>query len=148
MFPGTEELSLPQFIERMSKWPLVIGFDKATNDVVGYAFLSEYGGLKPWTKANIGFCAFKKYWGRSEVRELARITLDWFFNKEGVAVIYGTILPYNRMAVNFSREFYFTELCTLPLFFFTDRGPQDALLFCLRRDEFVSQFGSRFGEGV
>ena len=146
VFPDMEEIRLPQFIEKLSRWPLVIGFLKATDEVVGYAFLSEYGNPKPYTKANIGFCFFRKYWGRPEVRDLARIALDWFFNKEGVAVLYGPILPWNRISVRFAKELCFQELCRLPSFLFTDKGLEDTLLFCLKREEFVKRFGSRFGD--
>lgn len=145
LFPGEVEITLAQFVERLSRYPLVIAFLKATDEVVGYGFLSEYGNPKPWTKANIGFVAFKKFWGTQEVKDLCRIGLDWFFCKEGVAILYGTILPWNRMAVSFSREFYFTELCRLPLFFYTDKGSEDAILFCLTREEFIKHFGTRFG---
>lgn len=149
MFPGPEELTLPQFIEKMSRWPLVIGFEKGTNDVIGYSFLSEYGGPKPWTKANIGALSFKKFWGsKPEVREFGQLSLDWFFNKEGVCVLYGTMLVWNRIAVSFAKDFYFTELCRLPSFFFTDKGPEDALLFCQTREEFIRNFGSKFGRGA
>jgi RimJ/RimL family protein N-acetyltransferase len=145
LFPAEEEISLPRFIECLSRWPLVIGLDKATNDVMAYAFLSEYSGPKPWTKASIGFCFLKKYWGMPESRDVARLALDWFFNREGVAVLFGSVLWWNRMAISFSREFYFRELCTLPGFFYTDKGPENALLFCLQRDEFLNHFNSKFG---
>src|SRR5580704_12096842 len=95
MFPAEAELTLPQFIERMSRWPLVIGFDKSNNDVIGYSFLSEYGHPKPFTKANIGALSFKKFWGTPKPKEFGQLVLDWFFNKEGVAILYGTVLPWN-----------------------------------------------------
>jgi RimJ/RimL family protein N-acetyltransferase len=144
MFPVEEDLTLPQFIERMSRYPMVIAFDKATDDVIGYSFLSEYGGPKPWTKANIGALSFKKYWGKPEPKEFGRLALDWFFNKEGVAVLYGSMCVWNRMAVSFAKEFHFTELCRLPLFFYTNKGPEDALLFCQTREEFIRHFGTRW----
>jgi RimJ/RimL family protein N-acetyltransferase len=148
VFPGREELTLPQFIEKMSRWPLVIAFEKATNEVIGYSFLSEYAGPKPWTKANIGALSFKKFWGRQEVRDLGQLSLDWFYNKEGVCVLYGTMLPSNKLAVNFAKNFHFTKLCCLPSFFFTDKGPENALLFCQTREEFLRFFGSKFGDSV
>jgi RimJ/RimL family protein N-acetyltransferase len=146
IFPGEEEITLPQFIEKLSRWPLVIGFSKADSDVMGYAFLSEYGNPKPWTKANIGYCFLRKYWGRPEIRDLTRIALDWFFNKEGVAILYGTLLPSNRLAVQFFREHYFHEIGRLPLFFMTGRGPEEAMLVYLMREEFLRHFGTRFGK--
>ena len=145
IFPGAQELNLPQFIEKVSHWPMVLGFSKDNNELMAYSFLSEYANPSPYRKANIGFCFFKKFWGRPETRDLARLALDWFFHKEGVAVLYGTIRVWNRTAVQFSRELYFNEIGRLPMFFYTEQGLEDVILTVLTRDEFVHNMGSRYG---
>jgi RimJ/RimL family protein N-acetyltransferase len=148
IFPQEQEITLPQFIERMSRYPLLLGFEKSTNEVMAYSFLAEYSGPAPWRKANIGFCVFKKFWGRPEIKDMGRLILDWFFHKEGCAVLYGTIRPFNRIAVQFARELYFDQIGRLPMFFYTEQGLEDAILVALTRDEFVHNLGSRYGVGA
>lgn len=150
VFPQENEFSLPDFISKMSTWPLLIAFNKATNEPIGYSFLTESSNKRPHTKAMIGFLFFSKWWGEKhhpETRDAGRIALDWWFFKIGIAVLYGTILSRNRPARAFSKSLYFEELCEMPIFFVSERGPENCMLVCLTRDEFTKHFGpSRFGD--
>src|ERR1700739_2043908 len=145
VFPGQEEISLVRFIELLSKAPVVIGFEKKTNEVMAYSFLTESSQPKPYTRAMVGFCYFRKFWRHPGMYELARQALQWWFYKLEVAVLYGTILESNRTALQFARGLYFREIGTLPMFFVTARGPENVVLLCLTREEFRAHFTSKFG---
>lgn len=133
VFPSGEgsHWSLNQFIYSLHTKPVVVGLAKPDYNVVGLAFLYEVDGQAGMRKASLGFLFLKNWWGKQQVRSLARLAFKYWKQEMGVQVLYGTILTSNRLAQNFAKKFGFQKVGSIPGFFCKDTQMVDGELFVL-----------------
>lgn len=140
VFAGTPNFNLNRFISFMSARPIVL-YIQHPNDVAGYGFISQSEGVDGARKAAFGFLFFKKYRGTVHVRDLCTLSLAWWFYELNTDILYATSLKTNRLAWNFAKKvFGFTFLCDLPMFFCDGGRLADAVLMCLKREDFTPQY--------
>lgn len=104
---------------------------------MGYCFLYQVDGDPGARLGQFGFCFFKEYWGRKEIRDGVWLCLDYWIEVIGVDVLYGATLADNYLARNFSRNFGFREIAILPKFLRQKEGRTDARLVFLERERFL-----------
>ena len=103
----------------------------------GFCFLHGVDGPDGARMAMFGFCFFREYWGRTEVRELVWACLAYWFEVIKVDVLYGITRLDNFLARNFSRNFGFREIAVLPKFLYSGGVRTDARLVLLERSSFI-----------
>jgi RimJ/RimL family protein N-acetyltransferase len=104
---------------------------------IGYCFLHSVDGDDGCRLALFGFCFFREYWGRTMVRDLVWMCLDYWFHVLKVDVLYGITRKDNFLARNFSRNFGFKEIAVLPKFLYSGGVRVDARLVLLERNLFT-----------
>lgn len=110
---------------------------------IGYCFVHGADGEDGARMAQFGFCFFKEYWGRQELRDLVWLCLRYWFEVLKIEVLYGATLCDNFLARNFSRRFGFTEIAVLPKFLYRDGGRTDARLVYLEKGVFEQLYLDR-----
>lgn len=142
-----KNVTLNKFVAYLSNKPIVIGFDKKNNNLIGYGYLGEVEVGVGGRKASAGYAFFKEYWGTQQIRDLARMTLLHWFVALNVNVLYGSMEARNRLAYRFAtRVMGFNVIGRAPKFYVTDEGMLDAILVVLERDAFLtSKFGLEGG---
>ena len=136
-------VTLERFVAYLSTRPVVIGFDKNNNNLIGYGYLAESEVSKAGRKATAGYVFFKEYWGTEHIRDLCRITLQHWFVALNIDVLYGSMRATNRLALRFAtKELGFRTIGWMPKFFVTDEGLFDGILVVLEREAFLT---SKFG---
>lgn len=141
VFAGMPQVTLNRFVAYLSKQPVVIYLIKP-NDVVGFGWITQSEGIDGARKASFGFTFFRKYWGTELVRDLCWLSLAWWFHELRVDILYATSLKKNRLAINFSRNFGFSHVGVLPMFFEKDGALVDGTLIYLKRSDFDPRYES------
>lgn len=116
VFPG-QNMTMASFVAFLSKRPIILGVEKATNVIMGAGWLNEVEGSEGARKASLGFMMFRKFWGKSELRKFARLGLKWWFQETKIDVLFGFTLKTNLAAQAFSRELGFQFVADLPNFY-------------------------------
>jgi RimJ/RimL family protein N-acetyltransferase len=137
-----KDSTLNKFVSYLTGKPIVIGFDKKNNNLVGFGYLAEVEIAGKWKKASAGYVFFREYWGKQHIRDLARMTLLHWFVALDVNVLYGSMVATNRLAYRFAtEELGFEMIGQLPKFFVTSEGMKDGIMVVLERDKYLSKFG-------
>jgi RimJ/RimL family protein N-acetyltransferase len=139
VLPGMEDHSLGAFIKLLYGKPLLVGLDKTNNNVAAYAWIWGVEGQDGAKKASLGFLFFREYHGKPITKSLARLALRWWFVKDNVDVMYGTILSSNHVARNYAKRLGFKELADLPRFFIREGRFQDATLIVMLKEDFLAR---------
>lgn len=135
VFAGMPNVTLNRFVSYLSKQPVVIYVIKP-NNVVGFGWVTQAEGVDGARKGSFGFTFFRKYWGTEMVRDLCWLSLHWWFHVLKIDILYATSLRTNRLATNFSRNFGFSFIGVLPMFFEKQGRLVDGTLICLKKSDF------------
>ena len=149
VFPGMGEMTFNRFISYMSQVPLLIGLVKPMRgapetlkcDIAGFAFLYGVEGSGDYRKAMCAFAFTRPNWRMAEIRQLTRLGLRWWFEELGIAVLFGTILASNGIALSYAKKMGFTKVARVPNFFCRPDGFDDAYLVTLTRERFNITIG-------
>ena len=109
---------------------------------IGYCFLHSVDGADGARFAMFGFCFFKEYWGREELRDLVWLCLAYWFHAIKVDILYGITLKDNFLARNFSRIFGFEEEAVLRKFLYRQGKRTDARVVLLEKENFQPLYQS------
>lgn len=142
LFPGNP-LNLVEFVSNFKDRPLVVGMvhDAGIWKVMGIGWLWEVEGPAGARKASCAYAFFREFWGRDEVRKIARMALRYWFEEFGVRVIYGAALKSNVRAQRFDREMGLKKVADLQKFFIRGNQMFDAVLVSITYDEFLASEG-------
>ena len=127
VFPEAGETKTAgQFMAEMSGKPMVLGFSKVAKELIGIGWLWDVR----WTaetnkKASCAFFYFRKWWGTSEIEELSRFALQWWFCKLGLSVLFGPQQSANVRARRFAEKLGFKKVADIPQFFCNNKGGFD-----------------------
>jgi RimJ/RimL family protein N-acetyltransferase len=138
IFPeGGGRITAGGFMAEMSGKPMVLGFSKATGELIGLGWLWDVR----WTaetnrKASCAFYYFRKWWGKPEIKELSRFAIRWWFYNLGVTVLFGPQQKVNILARRFAESLGFKKVADIPSFFCNNEGGfDDATVMMLVRGE-------------
>lgn len=141
LFPGKPDITPAWFVSYLKDRTVLVGITKPTFEIAGFAFLYEVEGSGEALKATVGFAFFKKWWGSSEIKDISRFALSWWFNEAKLKIIFGTTLWRNRLAWKFAREMGFSSLGKIPMFFCRNGSFEDAHLVYLKEEDFKDTDG-------
>jgi hypothetical protein len=119
-----------------------------TVKAVGYCFLHEVDGVDGARRSFFGFCFFKDYWGKREVRDLIWLSLAYWFYECRIDVLYGITLSDNYLARNVARKFGFREMAALPQFLYRQEKLADATLVMLNKHTFTPLYEEAVRSGA
>lgn len=139
VFCGRATPDFDDFVSYLSSRKVVLQIyclQRPELEPIGYCFINGADGEDGTRLAQFGFCFFREYWGRPELRDLVRLCLRYWFEVLKVDVLYGATLLENYLARNFARKFGFQEIATLPKFLYRAGGRADARLVLLLKEDF------------
>lgn len=139
LFPGMPTVTVARFVAYLKDRPVLVGMIKPENRVVGFGFLYEVEGDENSRKATVGYTFFKEWWGTTEIRELARLCLKYWFTELKLKVIFGTIIERNRLAVRFAKNIGFQSIGRVPRFFYKDGKLEDMHFMYLIPENFIGE---------
>jgi RimJ/RimL family protein N-acetyltransferase len=125
LFPGMPMVTPARFVAYLKDRPILVGLVKPTFEVAEFGFIYEVEGPEGARKGTVGFAAFRKWWGSSEIKDMSRLALRWWFTEAKYNILFGTTLWRNRVAWRFSRELGFQSVGRVPMFFSKDGRLED-----------------------
>lgn len=147
VFPAMAS-TLNAFVSYLHARPMVIGCLKLPDyPVVGFGWLNEAEGYDGARKASFGFTFFRQFWGKSEIGEISKLAIRWWFTECRIDVLYGATLSFNRAARLFAIRMGFTSVGNMPGFFIRDGEMLDAHLVCLRKSDWKGNQNEIQGNG-
>jgi RimJ/RimL family protein N-acetyltransferase len=137
LFPGMPQVSVARFVSYLKDRPVLIGTVRPNYNIVGFGFLYEVEGSDEVKKATVGFCFFKEWWGRQEIKDLSQLCLEYWFNEVKLKVLFGTTLWRNRLAWRFAKSLGFESIGRVPKFFFKDGKLEDMHMMYITPEMFM-----------
>lgn len=145
LFPGwNHEPDVVEFMSYFKDKPLMVGMVKADDPpwkIMGLGWLWDTEGPAGARKASCAYVFFRDFWGRDEVRKVARLALKYWFTECNIDIIFGAALKTNLRAQRFDREMGFRKDGELRKFFVKNGQLHDAVIVSMTRDEFIAAGG-------
>lgn len=139
VFPGMPFVTPARFVAYLKDRPVMVGMVKPTYEVAEFGFIYEMEGVDGARKGTVGFASFRKWWGRSEIKDISRFALRWWFKEAKFNILFGTTLWRNRVAWKFSRDLGFQSVGRVPMFFSKDGQLEDMHLVYVTPETFKGE---------
>lgn len=134
-------MTLNRFISYSMNKPMLVGAIKGEGqklETCAYAWLYNVEGSRGARKAFCGFTFFRPFWGRREVRTIAKMALQYWFKDLEVDVLFGTVARTNRIAQNFASKLGFDVSVSVPNWFIHNGQFRDGVLASLTKVKFLA----------
>jgi RimJ/RimL family protein N-acetyltransferase len=137
VFPNMPDMNLVNFMAYMSKRVVVVGLEMPKAEVAAIGWLLDTYGDPGARRSNFGFIFFSEHWGKPIVREIAMMTLDFWF--QNVDLLYATLLKSNFRAKRLADEMGFTTYGNVPQMYSINGEFRDGTFMQLTKEEFLAK---------